>query len=364
MDEFLPLSRQAFRSLHGLPRDGKPLRPPEDSREQLLAWARRHRVTGLLQAGLPEADTALQSAAYGQAQHSARCALEAERLAAQLSPTIPTLTLVKGPALAAQAWPDPGLRSFDDLDFLCARRDFPQLLAGMKAAGYVPEIEEPRRVAHRWHYGWGISFLHPDGFMVEVSCRFFPPHYPWPGRLDGRRNALYMDQKLDGASVRAPVPALHLLVCCLHAVWHGWARLAWLADIAGLLVRYPNLYSQAEAWTMRCPFAQKTLIAGCGVAEALFGPGLTAAPLPTAPPAVVGEAVALLNGTARSMSGRELRGFHEQFMTPAEKAAYRVRRVFFPGDGDFQWVPLPGALRGLYWILRPIRGAIHGRSAY
>ena len=115
---------------------------------------------------------------------------------------------------------------------------------------------------------------------------------------------------------------------------------------------------------MRCPFAQKTLIAGCGVAEALFGPGLTSTPIPPAPPAVVGEAVALLKGTARSMRGRELRGFHEQFMTHAEKTAYRVLRVFFPGDGDFQWVPLPVALRGLYWILRPIRGAIHRKSDY
>jgi hypothetical protein len=364
VDEFLTWSRQAFRSLHGLPRDGEAIPLSEEAQERLLAWARRHRVTGLLQAGVPGTGAALQAAAYGQTQHTARSTHEAERLAARLSPALPTLTLVKGPALAAQAWPEPGLRSFDDLDFLCERCDFPRLLAGMQAAGYAPEIEEPRRRAHRWHYGWGISFLHPEGFMVEVNHRFFPPHYPWPCQLDGRRNDLYMDQKLDGASVRAPVPALHLLLCCLHAVWHGWARLAWLADIAGLLMRHPKIYSQAEVWVARCPFAQQTLIAGCGVAEALFGPGLTAAPLPRTPPATIGEAVALLQGTARSMRGRELRSFHEQFMTNAEKTTYRIRRACFPGDGDFKWIPLPVALRWLYWILRPIRGGIYGKSAY
>ena len=363
MDAFLTWSRQAFRAVHGLPQDGAEADAPEATPEQLFAWARKHRMTGLLQAGLPEAGAELQSAAYGQAQHTARCTLEAERIFARLSPFLPTLSLVKGPALAVQAWPDPGLRSFDDLDFLCERRDYPLLLEGMGAAGYAPEIADPRQRMHLWHYGWGLTFLHPEGFMVEVNHRFFPPHYPWPCRLDARRERPFILQKLDGASVRTPAPELHLLLCCLHAVWHGWARLAWVADIAGLLVRHPNAYRQAETLSAHCPFARQTLIAGCGVAEAIFGPGLSAAsPPPRAPESVVAEAMALLGGSARPLRGRELRHFHEQFMAPAEKAAYRIRRICIPGDGDFRWIRLPPALRGMYWFLRPLRGALYGQS--
>ena len=46
-------------------------------------------------------------------------------------------------------------------------------------------------------------------------------------------------------------------------------------------------------------------------------------------------------------------------MTPAEIAVYRMRRTFTPGYGDFRWIALPIPLRGLYWLLRPLRGALY-----
>ena len=361
MDAFLIWSRQAFRSLHNLPQDGAAIPVPAEATAQLFAWARRHRMLGLLQAGGFGTDSTWQSAAYGQAQHSARSTREAERLFARLAPALPALALVKGPVLAAQAWPDPGLRSFDDLDFLCGRRDFPRLADSMRAAGYVPEIADPRRHELLWHYGWGIAFLHPDGHRVEVNHRFFPPHYPWPCRLDARQEKPFIAQKLDETPVRAPAPELHLLLGCLHAVWHGWARLAWIADIAGLLVRHPGIHARAAELAGRCPFARQSLAAGCGVAAAIFGSDLNADRLPVSG-AVAAEAAALLSGSARSLRGRELRAFHEQFMSGPETAVYRLRRIAIPGDGDFQWIRLPPALRGLYWLLRPVRGMLAGRA--
>ena len=357
MNSFLAWSRQAFRTLHGLPRTENAGAVPAEEQEALFVRARRHRVLGLLQAGLPGAGDALRSAAYGKSQHSARLALEAERLFSRLTPVLQQPALLKGPALAAQAWPDPGLRSFDDLDLLVARRDYRPLQDVLCAAGYAPEVADPWRRAHLWRYGWGIAFLHPEGFRVEANHRFFPPHYPWPCRLDARREMPFVEQPLESAAVRAPAPELHLLLGALHAIWHGWARLAWLADLAGLLARQPGIFPRAEALAARCPFARRALIAGCGAAEAIFGPGLAPGAMSAAPGAAIAEAVALLSGSARNLRGRELRKFHEQFMTLPEKTAYRLRRIAIPGDGDFRWVRLPPALRGLYWLLRPVRGA-------
>lgn len=360
MVSLVPSCRQAFRRLHGLaPTAETPPLSPAD-REVLAAQARRHRLTGLLQAGLSaEAGFAMPTAAFGQAQRAARFAQEAERLFALLAPRLRRLALLKGPALAAQAWPQLGLRSCDDLDFLCDPGDFAALVAGLAAAGYAPETDHPRHLAHLWHYGWGAAFRHPDGFLVEANRRFFPPQYPWPGRCNGRWKTAFAPVRLEEAEVRAPTPALHLLLSCLHAVWHGWARLAWLVDVAGLLVRHPAIFPQALALARRCSFAEQALIAGCGVADALFGPNLAAPPLPAAPAAAVAEAVALLDGAARPLGGRELRRLHERFMTPAEIAFYRLRRTFTPGDGDFRWIALPIPLRGLYWLLRPLRGALY-----
>lgn len=358
MDDFLPLARRAFRALHGLPDAGGGGALAPEAREGLFAWARRHRLFGLLQAGLPEAGEKLRTAAYGQAQHAARHAHEAERLFASLSPLLPELALVKGPALAAQAWPQTGLRSFDDLDFLCARRDYPRLLAGMRSAGYVPAADDPRRMEHLWHYGWGVAFRHPDGFLVEANRRFFPPHYPWPRRIRANGSIGFAVQPLDAAAVRAPTPALHLLLGCEHAIWHGWARLAWIADVAGLLARHPGVFPQALELAQPCPFAEQALIAGCAVADAIFGPGL--GPAGRMFPDVVAHAAARLGGQARGMDGAELRKFHERFMTRGEILTYRWRRTFTPGDGDFQSLALPPALRGLYWLFRPARGMRFG----
>lgn len=364
MDVFLTLSRQAFRSLHGLSPDRKAVSLPKATEARWRRWARRHRMLGLLHAGLPEAGAAWASAAYGQAQHSARLTHEAERLVAALSPSLPTLSLVKGPALAMQAWPAPGLRSFDDLDFQCDRSDYSNLMTGMLEAGYVPEIEEARRRAHLWHYGWGITFHHPDGFMVEVNHRMFPPHYPWPRRLTPRPRALFVEEVLETSPVRMPTPAMHLLVCCLHAIWHGWARLAWLVDIAGLLVRHPDAAIQAKNLAASSPFARQALMEGGGIAASLFGADLTGERIPPATGPVLKQARSILAGSTRRMSGGELRHFHEQFMTSREKAVYRSHRICTPGDGDFQWVSLPVALRGLYWTLRPVRGLLYGKTGY
>ena len=260
--------------------------------------------------------------------------------------------------MAAQAWPQIGLRSFDDLDFLCARRNYTRLLAGMRTAGYAPAADDPRRMEHLWHYGWGVAFRHPDGFLVEINHRFFPPHYPWPRRIRVAETDGFASQPLDAAAVRAPTPALHLLLSCEHAIWHGWARLAWIADVAGLLARHPDAFPQAMALARSCPFAERALTAGCAVADALFGPGL--GPVGRMFPDVVAHAAARLGGQARGMNDVELRRFHERFMTRAEIFAYRWRRAFTPGDGDFQRLSLPSALRGLYWLLRPARGALFG----
>lgn len=357
MVDFLPAARQAFRARLGLPPGSEPASAP-DAPEPLFAWARRHRLTGLMAAYSPAPGEALQTAAYGQAQHAARFTHEAERLFGLLSPRLTALALVKGPALATQAWPQPGLRSFDDLDFLCDRRDYPQLLAGMRAAGYAPATDDPRRMEHLWHYGWGVAFRHPDGFLVEANHRFFPPHYPWPRRIRANGPLGFAAQPLDAAAVRAPTPALHLLLGCEHAIWHGWARLAWIADIAGLLARYPDVFAQAMALARGCPFAERSLTVGCAVADALFGPGL--GPVGRMFPDVVAHAAARLGGQARGMNAGELRKFHERFMTRGEILAYRWRRTFTPGDGDFQRLSLPATWRGLYWLFRLVRGVRFG----
>lgn len=359
MDDFLPYLRQAFRHAHGLPLPSPPLPLPE-SATRLLAWARRHRIRSLLQGEFSIADEGATTATYGQVQHAARYVAEAERLHGLLAHRLRCCVLIKGPPLAAQAWPEPGLRIYDDLDFMCCPRDFPQLRMILKNEGYVPRARNARHFAHLWYFGWGVAFQHPNGQMVEVNHRFFPAHYPWPAR--GRRNwhDHFAPQQLDTVAVCAPMPALHLLLSCLHATWHGWARLVWLVDIAGLLVRHPEARRQAQELAEGSPFAELVLNVGCNVAEEILGPGIT--------PLANGAAVAremttvrhLLDGTEAPLRRSHLRRFHEVFMTRAEMLRHRARRFFTPGEGDFRWISLPVWLRCLYRVVRPLRVLLYG----
>jgi hypothetical protein len=368
MDDFLKLNRRAFRSIHGLSIDPDTQRAIEPSdADGWLRAARRHRVAGLWADGLnlpelvPSVAPAWKTIAYGQALHTARLTAEAGRIFPALQCAVPDLRLVKGPALAAQAWPQPGLRTFDDLDFRCGKQHLGSLLKELSALGYRPEVSEANRLNHLWRFGWGITFRHADGFMVEFNHRMFPPHFPWPERLSRYVPELWKMQTLDGVPVPCPAPALHLLLACVHAVWHAWERLDWMVDIAGLLVRHPGIFAEAQHLVSRGSLAQKALSCCCCAADRLFGP-LPGVPQHEAPDEELAEqAIASLMRTDPDVPATVRRQLHYRLMRPQESILYTIRRLATPGDPDFKQWSLTGTLRPLYWVLRPLR-YIHDRK--
>jgi len=406
MDDLLQCACIAFRRQHGLVGDA--LGEPPAPTEGLLRQASRHRLVGLLAAELfPE----WKSLAYGQAYYTTTCTAAAESIYTQLRNTIPLVGLIKGPALAVQAWAQPGLRNYDDLDFRCAFVRYGQLRDALAALGYAPGIARDAHNAHLWHFGWGVEFVHPEGPRIECNHRMFPPHYPWPARLNARAASHWQRQQLDQVAVNIPGPALHLLYCCMHALWHGWERLAWVIDIAGLLVAYPEAYADARAMAAAGTYVEKALDMGCAVAAQLVGPlpvfealassaervqgsgfrvqagthSLNPEPLnpePNGPqqlkepheksstrlvkqfskrvlagvsPASVEGAVEAIVQAPAGRHGAGQRQCHYGLMRPSERLQYDLKRLLIPGDPDFSCWPLPAACSRAYWLLRPGR---------
>ncbi len=348
MNEFLAWTRLAFRHLQAA--EPLPAVLPQPT-EALSRLARQHRVVGLwVAAGL--APTWKQHA-YGQALYAARCTAEAERLCAHLAPVIPAIGLVKGPALAVQAWSQSGLRQYDDLDFRCGKEDVGKLSAVLLSLGYNPETADANRQSHLWHFGWGIAFVKDDGLRVEVNHRLFPPHYPAPVELEDKGGDIWTSLPLDQRSVRAFTPAAHLLLCSMHAIWHGWERLGWVVDMAGLMTRYPRVLEQARQLAGTTGFPRRALEAACHVANGLFGPLPGAAEPDAAGEGDLGDAVALLAPmTDRRAAARRLQ---RQLCSRTEWFGSTLRRALTPGDPDFQRWSLPAARRYRYWLLRPMR---------
>lgn len=356
MTSVLSLARQAFRRLYRLPPDRATPHPPPDKTESLLAEARRHRIAGLLYAAgnAGRGDDAWRRFTLGQTLHSTRYSEEAERIWEVLDGELKHTVLIKGPALAVQAWPDPGLRFFDDLDLRCHRDDYPVLCRLLLEAGYRQETGNTTVAGHYWHFGWGNKFHHPEGFMVEVNHRCFPPHFPWPGVLSPANDQHCMMQKLNSRPVRTPGPALHLLIACAHALWHGGQRLAWIVDIAGLLARHPKALSQAEAMTAGHDFSRRALHTGCATAAYLFGRELAPERLPGQADTVREAFIEQLRTSSAIPPSRQ-RSLHYPLMKTRSRISYTTRRALVPGDGDFHLLNLPAGLRPLYWLFRPAR---------
>lgn len=360
-DDFLILSRAAFRRQHGLEVDAEvPVEPTAVA--EWFAAARRNRVAGLFAdfPSLSGTDSEWYRQACGQALHSARLTREAERIYSALKPALPSLRLIKGPVLSAQAWPRPGLRSFDDIDFRCAKKDLPSLCAGLDALGYQAETSVRFRLENLWHFGWGISFRNADGVLAEFNHLMFPPHYPWPSRLTTQAGEGWSSQMLDQIAVDCPSPSLHLLLSCVHAVWHGWERLGWLADIAGLLVQHADCFAEAERLTQDNSFIRRSLHCACRVADRVFGPLPGADAFDADDPELVEQALEIVTRKTPNVPQKTQREIHHRLMSSRERAVYTARRLATPGDPDFTSWPLSAQLNSLYWAIRPVR-YLHGR---
>lgn len=354
MNDFLKLNRIAFRSACSLESSSSPVQEVPDDWFRL---ARSHRVVGLW-ADQSErfhlGENGLRYA-YGQVLHSTRLEDEAGRIMDAMGSAVPSLRLVKGPALAAQAWPRPGMRSYDDLDFRCDKDALDDVTHTVIELGYQAEVKDVRHRESLWHFGWGLGFHHPEGFMLEFNHRMFPPHYPWPERLTWDTPSEWTSQIFDQMTVECPTPALHLLLSCAHAAWHGWERLGWLVDIAGLLVLHDNLFAHAEQMVKLNRFPQRALHCGCSVADRIFGPLPGVPPLNPAHREVVEKALELLMRQSPEVSLETQRAIHRRLMSFSEFIRYTVRRLTTPGDPDFKQWSLPRRLHCLYWVLRPTR---------
>lgn len=159
--------------------------------------------------------------------------------------------VVKGPALAVQAFGDPGLRQYADLDLLVRHRDVLRAVELMRDAGLVTELSLEAATAGRvpgqflFHRGEtnAIVELHS-----ERTLRYFPRPLPLDSLLARRVRLVF-----DGRALAVITPEDTLSVVCVHGAKHLWERLMWIADVAGLVTR-----SAAFDWSRAFSTARET----------------------------------------------------------------------------------------------------------
>lgn len=147
----------------------------------------------------------------------------------------------KGPVIAAQAYQDISAREFEDLDIIAQQRDVRSADEAIRTLGY-----EPRFAWLHSSNGKGVipgeyKYFHPGRrTIVELHTEATLRHFPLPPPLaEYFERAASVD--LGGKSVQTFCAEDALPVYCIHATKDFWEKLVWVADIAELLRRFPDL---------------------------------------------------------------------------------------------------------------------------
>ncbi len=147
--------------------------------------------------------------------------------------------VIKGPVVAVQAYADPGMRSYSDLDLLVRQRDIHRGTELMIASGYQAAVSldaiEAGRIPGQY------LFSKPDAKLLvelhnDLTLRYFPRPLPIEDFF-----ARQIRVRLDAHEVPAPCVEDELVLICVHGAKHFWQRLSWIADVAGLVSRQPSI---------------------------------------------------------------------------------------------------------------------------
>jgi hypothetical protein len=272
---------------------------------------------------------------------------------------VPAVAL-KGPALSAWLYGDPGFRRFADLDLVVRPADRMRALAALEALGFRLPSGMTRRTAEGV-YGplgaWPLSRAgaHPVDLHWKTShVRFRPPVSP-----DAlvRRAAV---MAFGGTAVRIPSSTDAALLTLLHAAKHLWCSLEMVAAIGRLAARpdvdwneVRRLAREAGAWRgCAAGLALAAKILHAEMPDAVRADTADAESLP-----LQNDALAALRSPVGDGYDRwlERRAHRASLDRRVDRWRYDLARLLQPTPLDWHWYRLPDRLSALYGPVRLVR---------
>jgi hypothetical protein len=179
-----------------------------------------------------------------------------------------TARVLRGPAVAHTVYPEPGLRSFADIDLLIAGADYDAALALLCTGGAQRRFREPRRGFER-RFGKGVCLEIPGRLEIDVHRTLVAGPFGIAIDADGLfENSTYF--RLGGQTLEGLDPEARLLDACFHAALTERRRLAPLRDVAQMILCSPfgaeQVRDRCRQW--RCGIVVQRAI---GMAWDVFG---------------------------------------------------------------------------------------------
>jgi len=321
----------------------------------MVPLLRRHLAAGAWE-GVPPAVRAWLEARH-QENHRRNRLLTIEllalldRLAAEGIEAIP----FKGPIVAETCYGDLDARPFGDIDLLVEPRDVGPAMRIMAGAGYDPLIplSETQRAAflrHRTEYPLqrpsrgGIVDLHWELFHRQFCFGLIPDR----ARL---REIRLADQPILTLGIED-----QLLLLCAHATKHLWVRLEWIAALAWLVARTPEIDGGRARARARALGGERMLALGLALATHLLGaPAVPGFPREDAAVAALRDEVVDRLRAGSPPPEDWWRFYLRARERRRDRVEFLARTAVTPTIGDWRMVDLPPALAGLHYALRPFR---------
>ncbi|HEY2118332.1 MAG TPA: nucleotidyltransferase family protein [Candidatus Acidoferrum sp.] len=214
----------------------------------LLELAEAHGMLGILTARLKGINFAgvptsfreeLQSRMRGQHLFSLGMTAELFRILGDFAHSGIESLLVKGPLMSLLAYNDPSVRSYGDLDLLVRHKQILAASQRMIDSGFEPDV--PLSVIVSGKVPGEYVFKRPGTKQIvelhtERTLRYYPRPVPLESLFARQRRVL-----MDGQQI----PALRLedefVFHSVHGAKDFWERLMWVADIAAIVARHPEI---------------------------------------------------------------------------------------------------------------------------
>ncbi len=215
--------------------------------ERFLRVVKRHRVEGLVHAGLGSAGLpvpdrvmdALRESARAAARANLRNALEAVRLQRQFDHANLPILFLKGASLGALAYGGQGVKHSSDIDVLIGGADAVDAVCAQLAQAGYRRLSPPATFSDRQFRAW-IGRARESLFRHDAKRISLDLHW----------RACENRAVLAGISVASSHQAVEIFeggvirtlntedlfsYLCMHGARHGWSRLKWLADLMASL---------------------------------------------------------------------------------------------------------------------------------
>lgn len=268
----------------------------------------------------------------------------------------------KGPALALALYGDTAFRQFSDLDLLIFKQDLAKATDLLLSLGY----HTPYRLGSRRESAYLRSmreqlFTHPDGKVhLEIHWALAPE--PFAPSLNSERFRERLEETtFDDLETRTLSPEDLLLILCVHGGKHIWERLAWLCDIAELIVAHPDMDWEGLLTEARVLRVHRLLLLGLSLINELLE-----VPLPK----TLGQEIKA-DSTVKALALQVRRNLFTDSLsfelTELLSFNYKIRERRWDGarycyyitvpptPAEWSSLDLPQHLSFLYYLIRPVR---------